>query len=213
MEAIIRQLHDYYKKYSLLKYLFIIIVMGMGMGYLLVQHHVKTQPEIQKPLPVAQPLKDDSQESKRENVKVNTLRVDIKGHVKAPNVYTFNQNELVQDAIKRAGGLTPHGDTRNVNLAQKLTDGLMLYIPKKGETVTNAFPGHEGVSENAKAKLDINQVSVTELQEIPGIGPKRAADIISFRETNGPFKSIDDLTQVSGFGPKTLQKIRTYFLS
>ena len=52
--------------------------------------------------------------------------------------------------------------------------------------------------------IDINTASVEQLQQIKGIGTKKAADIVKYREAHGPFGSVEDLTKVPGIGPKTL---------
>ncbi len=58
------------------------------------------------------------------------------------------------------------------------------------------------------AAVDINSATVKELEAVKGIGPAKAKAIIDYREKNGPFKSVDDLKKVKGFGGKTLEKMR-----
>lgn len=55
--------------------------------------------------------------------------------------------------------------------------------------------------------LDLNRASVAELEKLPGIGPVLARRIVEWRETHGPFQSVQDLLHVPGIGPKTLEKI------
>ena len=59
-------------------------------------------------------------------------------------------------------------------------------------------------------KININQASLEELQEIPGIGEVRAQAIIDHREEAGSFDSIEDIQQVSGIKGKTFEKIEAY---
>ena len=59
-------------------------------------------------------------------------------------------------------------------------------------------------------KININTAPAQELQRLPGIGEKRAADIVSHREQTGGFTSIEELTQISGIGPGTLGTIADY---
>jgi competence protein ComEA len=54
-------------------------------------------------------------------------------------------------------------------------------------------------------KININTASGDELIQLKGIGKKKAAKIIEFRETNGPFKQPEDLINVPGIGPKTFE--------
>jgi competence protein ComEA len=58
------------------------------------------------------------------------------------------------------------------------------------------------------AKVDINKANANELTTLHGIGVKKATKIVTFREKNGCFSSIDDLKKVKGIGPKTLEKNR-----
>ena len=55
---------------------------------------------------------------------------------------------------------------------------------------------------------NINTADAAELQRLPGVGPATAAAIVTWREKNGPFRSVDDLLDVSGIGKATLSKIR-----
>jgi competence protein ComEA len=59
------------------------------------------------------------------------------------------------------------------------------------------------------APIDLNQASVAELQRLPGIGPKRAQQIVDERQRR-PFESVAELRRVSGIGPKTLEKLRPF---
>lgn len=61
----------------------------------------------------------------------------------------------------------------------------------------------------AGAAVDLNSAPAAELEAVKGIGPAKAQAIISHREKVGPFKSVDDLKGVKGFGAKTIEKLRT----
>jgi competence protein ComEA len=64
-------------------------------------------------------------------------------------------------------------------------------------------------AETSVEKIDINSASVEILdRELNGIGPKKAAAIVEYREQNGPFKSIEDIQKVYGIGEKTFEKNR-----
>jgi competence protein ComEA len=62
------------------------------------------------------------------------------------------------------------------------------------------------------APVNINQATLKELTSLPGIGKKRANDIISYREKNGNFSSIEDLKKVDGIGKDTLEKIKDHIV-
>ena len=61
---------------------------------------------------------------------------------------------------------------------------------------------------SAFAAVNINTANVQELTSLPGIGKAKAEAIVQYRQANGPFKSVDDITKVKGIGPKKLEKIR-----
>lgn len=63
----------------------------------------------------------------------------------------------------------------------------------------------------AAAVVDLNVATATELEAVKGIGPAKAKAIVEYREKNGPFKTVDDLKGVSGFGQKTIDKVRAEF--
>lgn len=59
--------------------------------------------------------------------------------------------------------------------------------------------------------VDINSASAEELAAaLPGIGPSKAQGIVEWRESHGPFRTVDQLLEVSGIGPRTLEKIRPF---
>ena len=96
-----------------------------------------------------------------------------------------------------------------MNLAAPLTDGTQIVIPKPGATVPGgAVPS--ATSSGSTALININTASETELEALPGVGPVTAAAIIDYRTQNGPFSTVDDLIDVSGIGPATLEQIRPF---
>lgn len=58
--------------------------------------------------------------------------------------------------------------------------------------------------------IDVNTADAYDLQRLPGIGEKRALDIIAYREEHGPFRKVDELTEISGIGPVILENLREY---
>ncbi|WP_260631550.1 helix-hairpin-helix domain-containing protein [Neobacillus niacini] len=141
-----------------------------------------------------------------------SIIVDVKGQVKLPGVYSSSQGERVIDVINRAGGLTEIADESQVNFAQHVEDAMVIYIPAKGEEGIS-MPAGTSVSETAggssnQAKINLNKADENELQNLPGIGPSKAAAILEYRETNGQFKNVEDLKNISGIGDKTFDKLK-----
>jgi competence protein ComEA len=150
-----------------------------------------------------------------------TWYVDVKGAVNVPQVVPVTKGMRIHDAITLAGGLMPDADQAQVNLAQLVTDQMVIYVPKIGEEVqasvastveaTQTSSESVVVSENSDSgsqRININTADASELQNLSGIGEKRASDIIQYREANGPFETIDDLDKVSGIGEKTMENLR-----
>ena len=143
------------------------------------------------------------------------ITVDVKGAVKQPGVYELRSDSRVHDAIHKAGGMTAEANSQSVNLAQKLSDEAVIYVAKEGEDVPALGSSESSATSSASAektgKVHLNRATETELQTVSGIGQKRAQDIIAYRDANGPFRSVDDLKNVSGIGEKTLEKLRDAF--
>lgn len=151
-----------------------------------------------------------------------TWYVDIKGAIKVPQIVPVTPGMRVHDVVEMAGGVTGEADQSQVNLAQLVTDQMVIYVPKVGEEVspsTETLVADSQVTESAVSEssgdgtsdgdlVNINTADTTMLQTLSGIGEKRAADIINYRETNGLFETVDDLDQVSGIGEKTMEKLR-----
>lgn len=150
-----------------------------------------------------------------------TWYVDIKGAVKTPKVVPVSSGMRVHDVIEMAGGLTAEADQSQVNLAQLVTDQMVVYVPKVGEEINPSTKTLVMDSQMTESNIDnqetaqselvnINTADATALQTLSGIGEKRATDIIAYREANGPFSRIEDLEQVSGIGEKTLEKLKPF---
>ena len=66
------------------------------------------------------------------------------------------------------------------------------------------------IPSSARTKINVNQASASELERVPGLGPKLSRRIVEFREANGAFQKLEDLIKVQGIGPKSLEKIDDY---
>ncbi|HEM6290536.1 TPA: helix-hairpin-helix domain-containing protein [Streptococcus suis] len=151
--------------------------------------------------------------STEESEELSQLVIDVKGAVAKPGLYTLEEGSRVNDAVDAAGGLTSQADPKSINLAQKLSDEAVVYVASKDENVSvvaSTTASSAMSQEGNESKVNLNTATEADLQTISGIGAKRAADIIAYREANGGFKSVDDLNNVSGIGDKTMESIRPY---
>lgn len=162
-----------------------------------------------------QQIKDKAKEKEitEQELKTEKILVDVKGAVKYPGVYELTMENRVIDAIELAGGYTEEAETKAINHAQKLQDEMVIFVPKIGEVIENSLSGGIATSVppqnsgNTNDKVNINNADEATLTTLPGIGPSKAQAIISYREENGPFESIDELKNVSGIGDKTFEKL------
>ena len=139
--------------------------------------------------------------------------VHIVGAVLKPGVYSLPINSRQQDAIEAAGGFLPDANPQALNLAAPLQDGDRIILPKiPSDTPTPATnPSKSPIVElpSSNTLININTASQADLENLPGIGPVKAKTIIAYRESNGFFRSIEDVQKVPGIGPKTFENLRS----
>ncbi len=140
------------------------------------------------------------------NEKASRIMVHVTGRVLRQGVYDLNEGARVIDAVEKAGGSLDDADLERINLAQPLIDGQQVFIPKVLQEGDEARLASQQVLP-VDPRVNINRADQSELETLPGIGAVKARSIISHREKNGPFHSVEDLLQVSGIGEKTLESI------
>ncbi|HHZ18734.1 MAG TPA: ComEA family DNA-binding protein [Acholeplasmataceae bacterium] len=121
--------------------------------------------------------------------------VEVKGEVKKPGLYVLDAEARVNDLIILAGGFTGNADTTGVNLAARLTDGMVVHIASRSE-------------DEETVKISINSASVEELMRLPGIGESRARSIVDYRKEHGRFNSLEELVNVNGISKNLLEQIK-----
>ena len=212
MEAIIEKIKEYK---------IIVICAGLGLalgGFLLLKPSTQAPvKETNLQAEVAAVSKDSSsekevkKEEKEESTEQDLITVDVKGAVKSPGIYDLPVGSRVHDAVQKAGGLTEEADSKSLNLAQKVSDEALVYVPTKGEEAASQQAASGTTPSSSKEKkVNLNRASLEELKQVKGLGGKRAQDIIDHREANGKFKSVDELKKVSGIGAKTIEKLKDY---
>lgn len=146
-------------------------------------------------------------------VENETMYVDVKGAVHDPGVYQIKEGMRLMDAIESAGGFLVSADQSSINLALRLTDQMVIYVPQVGETIETATL-HSALStqsdETASDLININTADLAQLQTLNGIGEKKAQEIIRYREENGSFQKIEEILEVSGIGDKTFESLKAF---
>jgi competence protein ComEA len=140
--------------------------------------------------------------------------VQIGGAIAQPGVYTLPCESRLDALIQAAGGLTIEADVDRINNAIQLRDGNYYYVPKPNEaipdTATNAPQNLQAVENGISYPINLNTATQDELESLPGIGPSKAADILTYRDAHGPFLSLEDLANVSGIGSTTVEALCDY---
>jgi len=169
----------------------------LGIGFNLYQQH-------QLPKNTLQPLNIPTPHHATISTETNT--VYITGAVRKPGIYHIPKDTRVVDALTFAGGTLAQANLEKVNLAAKIKDGQRIFVPAKKASKSRSSTDKQ----HPITKININHASTKTLSQIPKLSEKTAATIVAFREKNGPFLSIEDLTKIKGIGLKTLEKWRPY---
>ena len=215
---LIESLQEFWEKYRIQ-----IIIGGLMIGILsfLFLPGIGGRPNEQQPMTDIRPMsirkkKKKSQAGEMKSLTASTgdVYVDIKGAVHHPGAYQMAAQQRVGDAVQKAGGYTPEADPNQVNLAQKITDQMVIYIPRRGEKIpiVNSISGQNSgttlnptaTESNSNGKVNLNTATLEQLKGLTGVGEKKAQKIIEYRQQHGQFKSVEELKNVNGFGEKSL---------
>lgn len=139
------------------------------------------------------------------------MYVDIKGAVVKPGIYKVNATMRVLTVVEMAGGFLPEADDRQVNLSERVSDQMVIYIPKEGEELAEVTPSKNASSkdETTNTLVNLNTATIEELKTLNGVGEKKAENILRYREEKGSFKSIEELKEVDGIGEKTFEQLKS----
>ena len=142
--------------------------------------------------------------------------VHVCGAVANPGVYRLSEGSRAEDAVQLAGGMTGEAAADYLNLAGVLTDGEKLVVPYRSEIPDGGQYGEDGfgqagsagVSGEADTRVDLNHADQAALMTLPGIGEARAAAILAYRESHGPFQSPEEIMNVSGIKQAAYEKLK-----
>ena len=177
-------------------------------------------------------LVSKKEDTKKEPASNETFKVDIKGEIINPGIYSLSSSSRVIDVIEKAGGLTQNANTTVINLSKKIIDEMVIIIYSNEQVQNfsktkeveqqvqqycmqpdnNALKNDACITEstNTSSKVSINNATLEQLQTLPGIGTSKAQDIINYRTEHGQFQSIEDLKNISGIGDSVFAKIKDY---
>jgi len=127
--------------------------------------------------------------------------VEMSGEVARPGVYAFPAPPTLLEAWHRAGGpglLSP--------AAAPLASQTRLEIGPDGNYSLDRMSGERLLT--LGLALDLNAATPEDLEALPGVGPVLAQRIVQYRQTQGPFRKIEDLLAVHGMGKKKLTQLR-----
>lgn len=147
-------------------------------------------------IPIALPA-SISDPTQREQNSFDQIVIDVKGDVMSPGLVTLSAGSRVADAIAAAGGLVVDADISTINLAERLSDGQMIYVGKAQSS---------GVG--ADSRVNLNSATVAQLDTLPGVGPVMASRIIAWRDRNQRFHSVEQLQEVPGIGAKVFANLK-----
>ena len=164
--------------------------------------------------------KKEKIEDEKENISNKEITVYVSGEVNKSGVVTLKEGDRLAVAVEKLGGTTKKADLNNINLAIRVKDEEHYIIPKIGEAKQEDLKDVNNTKDIEKAeiknentakdssKININTATLEELDKLPGVGEATANKIISHREENGQFKTIEDIKNVNGIGDKKFEKMK-----
>jgi competence protein ComEA len=139
----------------------------------------------------------------------SVVLVHVVGQVRHPGLVRLASGARVADALRKAGGTTRRADLSAVNLARPVADGEQVFVPAPGQSPpSSAQASAVSPSGGAGSPVDLNNANESQLDALPGVGPVIAGRIVEWRRQHGRFASVEELTEVSGIGDATLERLR-----
>ena len=162
-------------------------------------------------------VKDSTEEAVNPDESIEQLiYAEIKGEVNQPGVYQLEEGDRVINLIEQANGLTNMAAADAINQAMIVTDQMSVIVPNIEQWEQNAVSNEVAVQTDFVSEttdvttININTADSMTLQNLPGIGPKKAEAIILYREEQGSFQQVEEMMNISGIGEKTFEKLAPY---
>ena len=217
--------HYRYRKQIIIASVILILIVTTSIVYINIRP--KEKPKIKEEKIT---LKKEKKETKEEAIE--EYKVDIKGEVINPGIYTLKKYSRIIDCIELAGGLTENANTTVLNLSKKITDEMVIIVYSNAEVAEfkktkelekqvqdsciqkneDSLKNDACIDDDSSntSLISINTATEDELSSLSGIGPSKAKQIVEYRTTNGPFKTIEDIKQVPGIGDSIFAQIKDY---
>ena len=171
-------------------------------------------------------ITSDTAASGETSLAIQMISVYICGEVNNPGIYEVPKGVILNKIIEAAGGFTEEASENNVNLVYQIESNMSIYIPSEDE-ITQGFTGGDiirqegvyvwgaqsgasgGTDQSVALMVNINTATEEELKSLPGIGDVTAKAIVNYRKDT-PFKTIDDIKNVTGIGDSKFKQIKDY---
>lgn len=189
------------------KFKLVDVVFVVGLGLVVAGIGIGVKDKFNSPTKVEVVKKDETQV-------YSEVRFDIAGAVMKPGVYSLAKDSRINEALVAAGGLSAKADRdwvdKNINKAERIIDGMKIYIPETGEMTIQAenTSGKAEVKGATNSKISLNNGTIEDFDKLSGIGPAIGQRIIDYRQKVGGFKSIEEIKLVAGVGDKLYDKIK-----
>lgn len=138
----------------------------------------------------------------------SALVIHVAGEVRRPGLYRLPVGARVGAAVRHAGGPTARAALDRINLAARAVDGQQVVIPTHSPSSEIGASAASAIEGNVPGPISLGSATAADLEQIDGIGPVTSGKILEFRDSRGGLGSIEELAEVHGIGPATIDRLR-----